>query len=217
MSEQVICEESFSMTRVSTIVAMMLAGVSASQANLIPNGDFTQGGTGWNYNSEQGNTFFLHDGGDYYLSRGWWNGLGAWRDTGVQFAANTVYSFSVTARTGDGHGRGVTVDIQDATAGWVDVGANKTFKFDEADRNDNNVSGPWHTYSYTFDTTTQPSLVGHNIAVSTSVYDDKEWEPNGWGWVHIKNLDLETVPEPSTWAGLGLGMLGLIARSRRKK
>jgi len=197
------------------VAGMAVAALSSvAGANLVLNGDFNDGGANWNV-ANWGGTYFYQDGPDTICSQGWWNGVCIWQDTGAAIQANTLYTLTIRARNGDGTGRGVTINMQDTSNGWVDIIPDTTFLFPGEDKG---RQGPWREFAIQLDSRTTPGLIGHKIGVSARVFDDTSWDPNGWGWVHYDKLDLEAqpVPEPVSMITLGIGALALAARRRRK-
>ena len=74
------------------------------------------------------------------------------------------------------------------------------------------------TWTYELTTSASEALVGENIKIE--MYVGTGLFPNGVGsqMVHFDNITLEAVPEPSTYALLGLGAVATILfRLRRKK
>lgn len=180
--------------------------------NLIDNGGFDDGGTGWN--SWAGGTYYYTDNGDTISSFGWWNGANLYRELDYYYEANTVYTYTVEARNGDGSCRGVVLDLQKVDGGWSSV-AKQTFDFPDSDKG---ITGPWRTYTFTLDTgdSQYASIIGKKIAVSIGEHADTDWGQYGWLHVNSVSLEAQAVPEPLSMLAIGLGALGLVARKRRK-
>ena len=187
---------------VVSLVVMLAIGVTAS-ANLVINGGFDdQTGSPWwgVYDSAQ----YVNDSvnGDTILSLGWWWYDYVMQDTGVQFQPNTVYTMTALARDGDGGSDWAQASILDVDAGYTQV-AVTSHTFVEPTFGD---GSPWEVIQVTFDTATNPDVVGHNIGVGLTAPHDSVA-----AWTQFDSVEL--IPEPST---IGLLALGLLALRRRK-
>ena len=195
------------------ILSIAIATLSAASyaTNLVTNGGFDDGGNGWN--AWAGGTYFYGDNGDTIASFGWWNGANLYQETGAYYEADTVYTMTVIARNGDGSCRGVKLNLQDVTNGWVGV-HDETYSFPDADKG---ITGAWRTYTMTLDTrdAQYAGILGHKIAVAVGEYADTDW--GQYGWLHLNNVSLEAqaVPEPVSLITLGVGAVAVLARRRR--
>jgi len=196
---------------ISTALTLSV-GSAAFAVNLIDNGNFDDGGNGWN--AWAGGTYYYPDNGDTIASFGWWDGANIYRELNSYFEANTVYTMTAVARNGDGGCRGITMGLQDATNGWSSV-YKETFKFPDADKG---ITGPWRTYTMTLDTRDPQfaGIVGHKIAVAFAEYATTDWSQYPWLHLNTVSLEAQAVPEPVSMVALGLGALAVVARKRRK-
>lgn len=198
---------------VMSSVAAATIVASASAVNLVPNGDFNDGGTGWN--SWAGGTYYYTDGSDTIASFGWWDGANLYREIDSYYQADTVYTYTVVARNGDGSCRGAVLGLQKIDNGVWSAGASQTYDFGDADKG---IKGAWRTYTFTIDTrdAQYASLIGKKIAVSVGEHANSDWGQYGWLHVNSVSLEAQAVPEPFSMAALGLGALAVVTRKRRK-
>ena len=194
---------------IKKFVALVLVSVmtSVAGANLIQNGDFDDGQTGWGHQSAWGNHYYT-DGPDTITAMGGWgNGVdwtntSIWQNTGAVFQANTVYTMDVVWRDPSSSSKldNIQLVLQDTTSGgsWVDVAIDT-------------VSSPlqdtWIQSTLTFDTASNPAVVGQGIGVSVRLSS-----PTG-GWLHVDSVTL--IPEPATMSLLVLGALGMLITKRK--
>lgn len=184
-------------------VCMLISAVGMSQANLVNNGDFDGNVSGWSNNGGGGSGYDSNFGG---ATLGWWDGIAFWQKTGAVYQADTEYIMTIIARTGDGQMEGVQLNLIDVTSGWVNLVA-QDFWFPAEDEGQS--PGDWRTFSVTYDTTNDPSVVGNTIGVGFTARDTNDW--GQYGWLHVQSVTL--VPEPATLLILGWG--GLLARRQK--
>ena len=125
------------------------------------------------------------------------------------FAANTTYTFSILSGTGNAsHNPDAFIDILDGTSATVLA--------------TNNIGIPsqnaFSTYTVTFDTSTDPGIVGDAIALDFGMGSTL---PGNTAQIDLKfaNVSLTeamAVPEPSTFALMGLGVAGLLFAMRHR-
>lgn len=189
------------------IALMLVATITATaNASLIKNGDFDNGDADWSDQSAWGN-FYYTDGPDTITSMGGWgNGVdwsntSIWQNTNAIFQANTVYTMDVVWRDpSDGNNvDNIQLLLQDVTAGWTDVAS---------EIHSSPLDDVWVTSTMTFDTASNPAVVGHEIGASVRLTS-----PTG-AWLHIDSVSL-TIPEPATFSLLALGGLAIIFGRRK--
>ena len=197
----------------SLILAAALLGSLPilGHAELVQNSDFDSGGANWS--TWAGGAYFYAVSSDTIASIGWSDGNSIWQDTGAAILPGETYTLSVRARTGDGALEGLNLSFQDVTAGWVRV-AQQDFWFPAADQGQN--PGPWHTYSLELTPSMLAGRDGHNIGVGVELRDTTAW--GQFGWLHLDNVQLNSVPEPATIVTNGVLLLagGLWVLRRRR-
>ncbi len=161
--------------------------MSVTCADLVQNGGFDSGSDGWSYSSAWGEYFYT-DAGDTIASVGGWGGgwgntssnTSIWQDTGAVFEADTVYTMSVAWRQpSDESVESVMLAIQDITSGWTDVAL---------DWYSTSLNNEWGVSTLTFDTTSNPSVVGNSIGVIVRLTS------SSGAWLHVNSVSLLTEP-----------------------
>jgi len=167
-----------------------------------------------NYGGDWEYAYATTDSSDSFVEMGWW-----WYnwvqtgDVGLTFQADTVYTYTMEARAGAESTLGTAggyphLQMSLAIGDGTQVVA-EDFNYDMATFG---PDSPWGTYSVTFDTAANPSVVGETILMSWVTYD--VGDGSGTGGNHINSITLEAVPEPATFALMGVGIACL--RRRRK-
>jgi hypothetical protein len=155
---------------------------SAASAGLLRNEDFNQGSNHWSYASEWGGVFY-EDGPDTIASiGGWgnnldWSNAALWQESVHTFASNTVYTLTATWREAPGEAAvdNIRLAIQDLGAGGAVV-SSALYR--------STLGTNWNTCVLTFDTASNPSVVGHAMGVRLDLTSG-----NGT-WVHLDRITL---------------------------
>ena len=193
------------------VVVLVASLVPAVFGELAQNSDFSAGLDSWSTWSSYtwSVPFAMNDpctGDDLVRMCGWgynnasWGCTAVWQNTGATFQADTEYTLTVEWRDPSSAVEIVeTVGLSLANAStWADVAAD--------------VYGPaaaedeWTTAILTFDTATDPGLVGEGIGVGFRATSGT------LAWVDINSISL--VPEPASMALLGFGSMLMLRRRK---
>ena len=191
------------------VVVLVASLVPAVFGELAQNSDFSAGLDSWSTWSSYtwSVPFATNDGVDDLVRMcGWgynnasWGCTAVWQDTGATFQADTEYTLTVEWRDPCDGGLDVeTVGLSLSNAStWADVAAD--------------VDGPaaaedvWTTASLTFNTASDPCLVGEPIGVGFRTTSGT------LAWVDINSISL--VPEPASMALLGFGSMLMLRRRK---
>ena len=199
----------------------LTASLAHGQSNLLTNGDFSDpdsvapptAWTLWTYGggwaNHQNNTSGTLDGpvpGEYYMADGGGSGAGGGEYQIVPGIAGDTYTLTVDSG---------------AQAWWLPYGEMRLFFLDASS----------NQLSESFFATVDPAVYGQNYdiphpwssftltavaPINTALVKVEFAEPNGTGTVWFDDADLEVVPEPSTFALVGLGALAPLLIRRRK-
>ena len=166
----------------ATETAWQVAGQdNVTQNNLIQNGGFDSGSTGWSYNGS-GNYFYNQVVGsetDSILSIGWVNGQAFWQTTSATFQPGTDYLLTIHAVVGQSPLTGVNIGVADATQGFVNL-TNRTFTFPDQTQT-------WRIFSLYVSSNTIAANLGDTIGVAGSIVENPSTR-QGWLWVDWMQL-----------------------------
>ena len=209
------------------VVAFLLHQSHAASIS-IPNAGFENGSTGWSTStSDNGNywSFTTHNygsflgGGNYEFSSQmaqFWTAMNhisgrLWQTLDTTLQPSTTYTLSFELFKPDS----LSVSLPQAIGPTFYAGST-AIPWDSSVTP--TVSTRGTTWTYELTTSAFESLLGQDIKIE--MYVGTGLFPNGVGsqMVTFDNLTLETVPEPSTYALLGLGAVATIwFRLRRKR
>jgi len=147
-----------------------------SQNNLIQNGGFDSGGTGWS-TSAGGVYYYSTTVGmetDSILSIGWYDGAGFWEDTGAAIQPNLDYVLTIRALVGSSPLTGVRLSFEDVTAGYAPL-TNASFSFPDQ-------SATWRVFNMYVSSNSIRSAVGDIIGVAGAMVENPNTQ-YGWLWV----------------------------------
>ncbi len=204
---------------ITTCCALGVSLGAMAQSNLILNPIFNQGNNNgvpndWssdanaNYNYGDTTAPSYGSGGDIW-SLGWVNGDAGWQNTGAAIQANSSYDLTVTAEVGQSPVTGITLSLQDVTAGWTMVDSQQ-FLFSTADQSD----GQYETFSLLVPQSALTSIVGDTIGVGITMDENPSSQ---YGWVHLDSASLEAVPEPAEMGLFSMAACAAAVLIRRKK
>lgn len=151
------------------------AQTTITQNNLISNGGFDSGSSGW-----------LNDGGGIYFysttvglesdsicSFGWWNGASFWQNTGAAIQPGLDYVLTTRALVGQTPVTGVNLSFQDVTVGWTQL-TNENFTFPDQ-------TLTWRIFSLYISSNTISGAVGDTIGVASTIVESPSTQ-YGWLW-----------------------------------
>jgi len=193
-------------TLILTAASMVLGLTASVQASLITNGNFDTDLSGWTHlpwvNNSWGGTLWKTDQGG---SAGIW-GDGAeggylYQDNvSHPFASGETYDIDFSLATYGGGKPAVQVTLFDTTPAIPEAVASLT------------VQPPSYNATlapFTFGYVVEPSRVGHTWRLDVN--------PLQWGgWVGVDAVSVTAVPEPTSAALLGTGLLSLFVRRNRR-
>jgi len=173
--------------KISVIPLLLLPAAPTAFAEFVLNHDFSAGDDGsWIHTGYWGSSIVSDGPGgddDYAEFSGWGNSTGGWsngaiwQNTGSTFAADTEYTLSVDWRDPSENIGDIMILLIDVTDAWADVAwAFPTGPVDPV---------TWTNSTLTFDTSTNPALVGHNIGVGVRLTTDVVGT-----WVHVNNVSV---------------------------
>jgi hypothetical protein len=197
---------------------LTVAAAATVRAELIQNPGLDAGRTGWSANGGGNGYFYTFNTANpdnevnNIASLGWWNGVAMWQDTGAAIRPDTDYILTARVRTGDGAGAGASLSFQDVTTGWTWV-ANQNFLFPLVDKGQN--PGPWHTYELDIPASALIGRVGDTIGVGVALITDPSF--GEYGWLHVDQVNLQAVPEPTTLVPLTVAVVGVVAFLRHRR
>ena len=149
---------------------------NVTQNNLIQNGGFDSGSTGWSYNGS-GNYFYNQVVGtetDSILSLGWKNGQGFSQTTSAAIQPGTDYLLTVRVVVGQSPLTGVNIGLTDATQGFVNL-TNQTFTFPDQTQT-------WRIFSLYISSNSLATNLGDTLGVAGSIVENPGTQ-QGWLWV----------------------------------
>lgn len=189
-----------------TAASMVLGLAATSQASLITNGTFDTDLSGWTFvpyvNSSWGGATWLPDQGG---SAGIWGDVSAdgyLRQDNIShpFASGETFDVDFSVATYGGGKPNVTVTLYDTTP----VVPEAVASLNVAPASYNATLAPFG-FSYVV----EPSRVGHTWRLDIT--------PMQWGgWVGVDAVSVTAIPEPTSAALLGTGLLSLFVRRNRR-
>ena len=182
---------------------------NVTQNNLIPNGGFDSGSTGWSCNGS-GNYFYNQVVGtetDSILSLGWINGQGFWQTTSAAIQPGTDYLLTVRVMVGQSPLTGVNISLTDATQGFVNL-TNQTFTFPDQTQT-------WRIFSLYIRSNSLAANLGDTIGVAGSIVENPGTQ-QGWLWVDWMQLTptrpfISSQPASATNSAGALAVLSAVA------
>ena len=195
-----------------------IASAGFARAELLQNPDFDAGGTSWSANGGGGGYFYTanaanpNNEANTIASIGWWGGVAVWQDTGAAIQPGTDYILSARVRTGDGSGAGANLSFQDVTTGWTWLDS-QNFLFPLEDKGVN--PGPWRTFQLNIPAAALAGHVGDDIGVGVALITDPSFAQ--YGWLHIDQVHLQAVPEPTTLVPLTVAVVAAVGYLRHRR
>ena len=148
------------------------AQTTIDQNNLLTNGGFDDGSTGWTTSSDA--VYFYDNGAANILSLGWSAGNNFEQNTGTAIQSGVNYVLTICAAVGQSPVTGVNLELLDETASGL-VLTNAIFNFP-------NQSATWRTYSLVISSNLLASRVGDILGVE-GVLVEVPSSQQGWLWV----------------------------------
>jgi hypothetical protein len=188
---------SFTVLVLAGLVVLSFAPTAGAQQNLVVNGGFEDGLTGWtasgSYQGITGTT--VHSGSYAYEAGPWPTPADLFQDIGTQ--PGTTYNVSFWLKSA---GSPSTAVVTFAGTQLLDLSSGGPFT---------SSPGPWTNYTYSVQATTTSSTLDFQLASS----------PDHW-YLDDVSVTPSAVPEAGTLfdvlGGLALGGMGLLTRHKRR-